>query len=399
MAPVCCSLHQLGGVELEKIGSRYSKASRLWKALMDTYHYLGAGPLCGAQMRYLIHSPVHGYLGALAFSAAAWRLAARDRWIGWSDEARRQHLPKVVCNSRFLILPQVQVANLASHVLSLCARRIEQDWRERYGFAPVLLETFVERDRFAGTCYRAANWHHVGTTCGRGRQDRDRSRALPQKDVYVLPLRKNATELLCRESPQIVVKQKARKARGRWRLGCNRIGTGRFRRSSAYPAAGDALPVTFTPAPRAVFRKPVRVAQKPKRPIGFLKTQRRRWTKFFNPITRLPWIGSLKKRLSWPYRIPPLWITAPIRPLKGLAPSLLRPTGASVCWFTTPWPSVSRGPHWGWLTCSVGPGTSMISARRSAGTNFPLSRRKAINGLSVLVNSPKRRSAARTRPW
>lgn len=216
--PVRCSLQQLGGVELEKIGSRYSKASRLWNALMDTYHYLGAGPLCGAQMRYLIHSPGHSYLGALAFSAAAWRLAARDNWIGWSDEARRQHLPKVICNSRFLILPQVQVANLASHVLSLCARRIEEDWRARYGFAPVLLESFVERDRFAGTCYRAANWHHVGTTCGRGRQDRDRSRALPQKDVYVLPLQKKATEVLCRESPQVVVEQKAQKpvAVGDW---------------------------------------------------------------------------------------------------------------------------------------------------------------------------------------
>ena len=218
MAPVCCGLHQLGGVELEKIGSRYSKASGLWKSLMDTYHYLGAGPLCGAQMRYLIYSPVHGYLGAVAFSAAAWRLAARDRWIGWSDAARRQHLSKVVCNSHFLILPQVEVANLASHVLSLCARRIEHDWRARYGFAPVLLETFVERERFAGTCYRAANWHSVGTTRGRGRQDRDRSRRLPQKDVYVLPLRKDATELLCRESSPVVVKQKAEKpaAVGDW---------------------------------------------------------------------------------------------------------------------------------------------------------------------------------------
>jgi len=209
--PVRCSLQQLGGVELEKIGSRYSKASRVWNALMDTYHYLGAGPLCGAQTRYLIRSPGHGYLGALAFSAAAWRLAARDSWIGWSDEARQQHLPKVICNSRFLILPQVQVANLASHVLSLCARRIEEDWRERYGFAPVLLESFVERDRFAGTCYRAANWHHVGTTCGRGRQDRDRSRVLPQKDVYVLPLRKDALKVLCGESPRVVVKKRPEK--------------------------------------------------------------------------------------------------------------------------------------------------------------------------------------------
>jgi hypothetical protein len=202
---VCCNLSQLGKVELEKIGSRYSKASRLWKALMDSYHYLGAGPLCGAQMRYLIRSPGYGYLGALAFSAAAWRVAARDRWIGWSEQARRQHLSKVVCNSRFLILPQVQVANLASHVLSLCTRRIQQDWYERYGFAPVLLESFVQRDRFTGTCYRAANWRYVGTTCGRGRQDRHRRAAVPPKDVFILPLHKNAVQLLCGESPPIVV--------------------------------------------------------------------------------------------------------------------------------------------------------------------------------------------------
>jgi len=208
IAPVCCSLRELGGVELERIDSRYRKASQQWKALMDTYHYLGAGPLCGAQMRYLIHSPVHGCLGALAFSAAAWRVAARDRWIGWSEAARRQHLNKVVCNSRFLILPQVQVANLASHVLSLCARRIEADWRERYGFAPLLLESFVQADRFAGTCYKAANWHHVGTTSGRGRQDRNRSCAVAPKDVYVLALRKNAAQQLCGESSPIMVQRR-----------------------------------------------------------------------------------------------------------------------------------------------------------------------------------------------
>jgi len=138
----------------------------------------------------------------VAFSASAWRVAARDRWIGWSDAARRRYLSKVVCNSRFLILPQVRVANLASHVLSLCAKRIEHDWAERYGFAPVLLESFVERGRFRGSCYRAANWQHVGTTCGRGRQDSTRSSSVPLKDVYILPLRGDAREVLCDEMPR-----------------------------------------------------------------------------------------------------------------------------------------------------------------------------------------------------
>ncbi len=202
---VCCDLRELGGVELIRVRSRESNTSRLWNALMGRYHYLGCGPLCGAQMRYLIKSPSYGWLGGLSFSGAAWRVEARDRWIGWSDAARKKHLGKVVCNSRFLILPEVKVPNLASHVLSLSAKRLSGDWFERYGFEPVLLETFVERDRFVGTCYRAANWEHVGSTCGRGRQDRERMNSVPVKDVYLLPLRKNARQVLCCEPISSVV--------------------------------------------------------------------------------------------------------------------------------------------------------------------------------------------------
>ncbi|MBW2259292.1 MAG: IS4 family transposase [Deltaproteobacteria bacterium] len=202
---VCCDLKELGGIELVRVGSRESKASRIWNALMERYHYLGCGPLCGAQMRYLIKSPSYGWLGGLSFSGAAWRVGARDSWIGWSDGARKRHLGKVVCNSRFLILPQVQVPNLASHVLSLSVKRLSRDWLERYGFEPVLLETFVERDRFRGSCYRGANWEHVGSTCGRGRQDRNRKNAVPVKDVYVFPLRKDARQVLCCEPMSSVV--------------------------------------------------------------------------------------------------------------------------------------------------------------------------------------------------
>jgi len=203
---VCCDLRQLGGVELIRIDSRESKTSRVWNTLMESYHYLGCGPLCGAQMRYLIKSPCYGWLGGLSFSGAAWRVEARDRWIGWGDAARKEYLGKVVCNSRFLILPQVQVPNLASHVLSLSAKRLCRDWFERYGFEPVLLETFVERDRFRASCYRGANWQHVGSTCGRGRQDRDRNNAVPIKDVYVFALRKDARQVLCCEPMSTVVK-------------------------------------------------------------------------------------------------------------------------------------------------------------------------------------------------
>ena len=213
MGTVCCDLRELGGVELIRIGSPESKSSRVWNTLMESYHYLGSGPLCGAQMRYLIKSPSYGWLGGLSFSGAAWRVEARDRWIGWGDAARKEYLGKVVCNSRFLILPQVQVPNLASHVLSLSAKGLSRDWFERYGFEPVLLETFVERDRFRGSCYRGANWEHVGSTCGRGRQDRDRKNAVPVKDVYVFPLRKDARQVLCCEPMSSVVKAEPKKTK------------------------------------------------------------------------------------------------------------------------------------------------------------------------------------------
>lgn len=194
---ICCDLKSLGSVELIRIRSAESKPSRVWNELMDRYHYLGNGPLCGAQMRYLIQSDRYGWLGGLAFSAAAWRVKARDQWIGWSEGTRRKNLDKVVCNSRFLILPQVKVPHLASHVLSLCVKKLPQDWVERYGVKPVLLESFVEASRFKGTSYRAANWQHVGSTTGRGRQDRERSYSVPIKDIYIFPLSKNAREILC----------------------------------------------------------------------------------------------------------------------------------------------------------------------------------------------------------
>jgi len=195
--PIQCSLGELGGVELVRVNSAESKASRCWNNLMERYHYLGSGPLCGAQLRYLIRSGKGQWLGGLAFSASAWRVKARDEWIGWSDRARRENLSKVVCNSRFLILPWVKVQNLASHVLGQAIGRLRADWQERYGFEPVLLESFVDRSRFLGTSYRAANWLWAGQTAGRGRQDREKTFSLSAKDVYVYTLSKKAREVLC----------------------------------------------------------------------------------------------------------------------------------------------------------------------------------------------------------
>ncbi len=205
-----CRLEALGEINLVLVESKNRPLSRLWNALMETYHYLGAGPLCGAQVRYLIESSVYGWMGGLAFSAAAWRVAPRDRWIGWSEAARQANLGQVVGNSRFLLVPRV--AHLASRVLSLGARRVRQDWVARYGVRPVLLETYVARDRFAGTCYRAANWVHVGATQGRGRMDRDRAYAAPVKAVYVYPLHRTARQVLCAEPQPTPIRGRARAA-------------------------------------------------------------------------------------------------------------------------------------------------------------------------------------------
>jgi hypothetical protein len=190
------SLEEVGPVEVVLVGSRWSQAYRLWRQLLDEHHYLGSGPLAGHQLRYLIKGS-GGWLGGLSFSAAALQVEARDRWIGWEAEVRRENLPWVINNSRFLILPWVQVENLASHILGLVMRRVASDWRERFGYAPVLAETFVDVERYRGGCYRAANWKLVGMTQGRGRQDRDRRARLSKKLVLVYPLEQDFRQKLC----------------------------------------------------------------------------------------------------------------------------------------------------------------------------------------------------------
>ena len=183
--PLGGAVGQLSGLRLVPVAS--TPASRLWNGLIARYHYLGYTPLPGAQLRYLIHWD-HGILGALGFGAAAWKVAARDRWIGWEPATREAHLGRVLNNARFLILPWVQVKNLASKILALAAGRVGEDFALRYGAPPVLLETFVETPRFRGTCYRAANWRYLGETAGRGKCDRTHQADLPRKAVYVYPL-------------------------------------------------------------------------------------------------------------------------------------------------------------------------------------------------------------------
>jgi hypothetical protein len=182
---LAASVEDLAGLALEPVAGRESSAR--WNALIARYHYLGYTPLAGAQLRYLIGWQ-GGVLGALGFGAAAWKVAARDRWIGWDRAARERHLPRVLNNARFLILPWLEVRNLASKVLALASRRIAVDFEARYGIRPVLLESFVEVPRFRGICYRAANWACLGETRGRGKCDRSHRARLPVKAVYVYPL-------------------------------------------------------------------------------------------------------------------------------------------------------------------------------------------------------------------
>jgi hypothetical protein len=169
--------------------------SALWNEYIDRYHYLGYAPLPGAQMRYFVKSEDQ-VLALSGFGAAAWKCAPRDESIGWDSETRKKNLHLVVNNARFLILPWVQSKNLASRILSIFAKRIAHDWYERYHYEPVLLETFVEKERFRGTCYKASNWTCVGDTKGRGKLDVHNECKLPVKSVWLYPLRKDYTQWL-----------------------------------------------------------------------------------------------------------------------------------------------------------------------------------------------------------
>jgi hypothetical protein len=173
------------GLRLIKVDS--VELMRLWNEMMIREHPQGAGPLVGAQMRYLITSD-HGWLGGFGFGAAALQLADRDQWIGWDADTRRRHLHRVVGMSRFLIRTSVHCQNLASRALGLALRRIGADYEVQYGYRPWLVESFVDTEHFAGTCYKAANWIEIGQTQGRGRQDREHERTKAIKTIYVYEL-------------------------------------------------------------------------------------------------------------------------------------------------------------------------------------------------------------------
>ena len=160
---------------------RGTREGKLWNEFVARYHYLGYKTLVGAQMRYAVHDRNGWPVAMLGFSTAAWKLAPRDKFIGWTPQLREKNLPLVVDNPRFLILPWIEIPNLGSHILAIVRRRLPEDWAERYNTTPVLIETFVETPRYTGAVYRASGWIHVGPTQGRGRYDRDRQYDKPKK--------------------------------------------------------------------------------------------------------------------------------------------------------------------------------------------------------------------------
>ncbi len=185
---ICAKLKELLPIVLTRVESRQQR--QLWYEYIDRYHYLGYQLPFGAQLRYFIKAgATDDIVGCFQFSSPAWKMAARDRWIGWSDEQRRVNLQKIVNNSRFLIFPWVEVKNLASSSLALAVKTVPEDWQRCYDYRPALMETLVERKRFKGTCYKAANWIHLGKTTGRGRMDRANIRqGAAVKEIYVYPL-------------------------------------------------------------------------------------------------------------------------------------------------------------------------------------------------------------------
>ncbi len=183
---------------LQFVDLRESASADLFSYLLSRYHYLGFRQSVGENLRYLVASNEGRPLACVLFGAAAWKCAARDRFIGWDPRRRQRHLGLVANNHRFLVLPWIHVPCLASHVLGLVSRRVSGDWESRYGHRVMMLETFVDREKFLGSCYRAANWRVVGHTRGRSRQDRGHELSVPVKDVYMYLLDCDAREELCR---------------------------------------------------------------------------------------------------------------------------------------------------------------------------------------------------------
>jgi hypothetical protein len=198
--PIECELKALRPLEIINI-SQNSDYKSLFDFFLFKYHYLSYKGSVGENLKYLIMDRFNRTLACILFGSSAWRIESRDDYIGWDKEVRECNINLITNNMRFLILPWIRVKHLASHILAEVSRRISSDWQNKYGHPVYLLETFVEQEKFKGTCYRAANWIHVGETKGRSRNDRYKKITVPVKDVYLLPLTKNFREYLRQRNP------------------------------------------------------------------------------------------------------------------------------------------------------------------------------------------------------
>lgn len=193
--PIECGLSELGPLVVEEVSTQPPR--RAWvAAALGQFHYLGFGGAVGENLQYVVRDGQERELACLVFGAPAWKCQDRDQFIGWSAEQRQRHLNLIVNNSRFLILPWVRVPHLASWTLGRVSRRLAEDWQAKYGHPVVLAETFVERERFRGSAYQAANWQAVGATAGRTRQDCHRCIQTPVKEIFLYPLRRDFREVL-----------------------------------------------------------------------------------------------------------------------------------------------------------------------------------------------------------
>jgi hypothetical protein len=193
-APLWTSLREIRPLEIREV--RRTAEEGLYDSLIEEHHYLGYVRPVGEHVKYVVFANGRRPIASLAFGSAPRHLGPRDRFIGWSREARRANTRFLAYNTRFLILPWVSVRHLASHVLALMAKRVSSDWERLYGHPIYYLETFIDPARFRGTCYRAANWVSLGLTTGRGHNDRTNRATQPKKEVLGLPLVDDFRELL-----------------------------------------------------------------------------------------------------------------------------------------------------------------------------------------------------------
>ncbi len=196
--PIQCPINELFPIHLKQV--RRTRLEKLFNSLISEHHYLGYSQPVGEHLKYIAFSNDRP-IACLAWSSAPWYIGARDRFIGWSSETRQKNLCLIINNTRFLVLPWVEVSHLASHLLALNRRRVSEDWGLVYNHPVYLLETFVDTERFRGICYKADNWIYVGKTTGRGKLSKSRKPTLSKKAVYVYPLTKDFRYRLNTQGP------------------------------------------------------------------------------------------------------------------------------------------------------------------------------------------------------